>query len=81
MINVPDILFEICEDERVYDPECELIESGILDSYALIELFSKLEDYGIVIQITRIDRTLLKTPKTIEILIDSYIDNNPKISE
>ncbi len=71
MINVSDILYEICEDERVYDPNCELIESGILDSYAMIELFSTLEDNGVCIQPTRVDRTLLKTPLGIQKLIDN----------
>ena len=42
MINVSDLLYEICEDELVYEPDCELIESGLLDSYAMIELFSAL---------------------------------------
>ena len=54
---------------------CELIESGILDSFAFIELFAKLEDYGINIQPTRIDRSLLKTPKTIKTLINEYLEN------
>lgn len=74
MINVSDLLFEICEDDSVYNPDCELLDSGILDSYAFIELFSKLEDYGLSIQPTRIDRKLLKTPRTIEMLINEYAE-------
>ena len=49
-MNIPDIkeiLFEICSDERVYDDSTDLVESGLLDSYAFIELFYKLEEYGI----------------------------------
>ncbi|MGN0628440.1 MAG: hypothetical protein ACI4IW_02300 [Oscillospiraceae bacterium] len=72
MINVSELLYEICEDEHVYDPDCELIESGLLDSYAMIELFSALEDRGIYLQPTRIDRTLLKTPAGIQKLADEY---------
>lgn len=72
MRNVSDLLYELCEDERVYDPDCELIESGLLDSYAMIELFSALEDEGIFLQPTRIDRSLLKTPAGIQKLIDEY---------
>lgn len=72
MINVKEILYEICEDEHVFEPDYDLIENGILDSFAFIELFSKLEDYGIEIQITRIDRNLLKTPKSIETLVNQY---------
>ena len=49
-INVSDLLYEICEDESVYNPDFDLIESGLLDSYAFIELFSRLEDQGIILQ-------------------------------
>lgn len=72
MINVKELLFEICEDEKVYDDNIDLIESGLLDSYAFIELFSKLEDLGIIIQPTRIDRNRLRTIKGIEELIKEY---------
>ena len=73
MIDITKILYEICEDDAVLDPDCELIESGILDSLAFIELFSYLEDEGIMIQPTRIDRTLLKTPRSIAALIEKYL--------
>lgn len=72
MIDVSEILYKICEDEKVYDEDCELIESGILDSYAFIELFYELEDNGIYMQPTRIDRSLLATPKAIKKLISEY---------
>ncbi len=68
-IDVPKLLYEICEDEGVYEENIDLIESGLLDSYAFIELFSRLEDYGINIQPTRIDRSQLRTVKGIESLI------------
>ena len=73
-IDIPKLLYEICEDESVYEENIDLIESGLLDSYAFIELFSKLEDYGINIP-TRIDRSKLKTVKGIEELIDEYLKN------
>jgi len=73
MIDISKILYEICEDDAVLYPDCELIESGILDSLAFIELFSYLEDEGIMIQPTRIDRTLLKTPRSIATLIEKYL--------
>ena len=72
MINIPDLLYELCEDKNVYNPDFDLIESGLFDSFAFIEFFSKLEDVGIVIQPTRIDRTLLRTPRTIEQLVSEY---------
>lgn len=73
-INVKDLLYEICEDELVYKDDIDLVSSGLLDSYAFIELFSRLEDYGINIQPTRIDRSKLKTIKGIENLIEEYLD-------
>lgn len=74
MINIPDLLYEICEDKNVYNPDFDLIESEVFDSYAFIEFFSKLEDNGIIIQPTRIDRSLLRTPRTIEQLVKEHID-------
>ena len=74
-IDVLKLLYEICEDEGVYEKDIDLIESGLLDSYAFIELFSKLEDYGINIQPTRIDRSQLRTVKGIENLINDYLCN------
>ena len=61
MKKIYDMLYEICGDNRVYNPDCELVESGLLDSYAVIELFSRLEDEGIEINPARVDRSLLKT--------------------
>ncbi len=72
-IDVEKLLYEICEDDQVYTKDIDLIESGLLDSYAFIELFSKLEDYGINIQPTRIDRNKLRTIKGIESLINEYL--------
>ncbi len=69
-IDVLKLLYEICEDDLLYEKDIDLIESGILDSYAFIELFSRLEDYGINIQPTRIDRNKLRTIKGIEQLIE-----------
>jgi acyl carrier protein len=73
MIDIPKLLHEICEDDGVFEKDIDLIESGLLDSYAFIELFSRLEDYGIVIQPTRIDRNQLRTVKGIEKLVNDYL--------
>ena len=61
MIDVKKLLYEIIEDDRIFDKEIDLVESGLLDSYAFIELFSRLEDMGINIQPTRIDRNKLRS--------------------
>ena len=77
MIDVCNLLYEICEDKNVYNKDFDLIESGLLDSYAFIELFSKLEDLGVTIQPTRIDRNDLRTPKSIENLINKHLKKIP----
>lgn len=69
MTDLKKLLYEICEDERVFDDDTDLMETGLLDSYATIELLSRLEEEGIEIQLTRIDRSLLHTVKGIEKLI------------
>lgn len=76
MIDVKKLLFEICEDKAVYDEEIDLIESGLMDSLAVIELFEALEDEGIELQPTRIDRNCLRTAEGIERLIREYENGN-----
>lgn len=70
MIDIPKILYEICEDKNVFEPDYDLIENGLLDSFAFIQLFSILEDHGIIIQPTRIDRDKLRTVRGIEELVE-----------
>lgn len=68
-IDVNKLLYTFCEDERVFDDEYDLIENGILDSFAIISFFTYLEDQGIELQITRIDRNRLRTAASIKELI------------
>jgi len=72
-IDVKQLLFEITEDERVFDDNCDLIQNNIMDSYTLISLLSSLEDEGIEIFPTRIDRSMLNNSKSIQQLVDDYI--------
>lgn len=69
MTDIREILYEICEDEKVFEEGTDLFETGILDSYATIELLCRLEEEGVEIQITQIDRNLLRTVKGIETLV------------
>ena len=71
MIDVCKLLYELCDDKAVLNPDCELLESGILDSLAFIELFSKLEDLGNEVFPSRISREVLKTPKSIQDYLNS----------
>ena len=60
----------------IYEKDINLIESGLLDSYAFILLFSTLEDYGVFLEPTRIDRSKLATVSGIQELIDDYLNKN-----
>ena len=72
MIDIEKLLLEITEDERVKDKNIDLLESGVIDSYVFIELFSRLEDEGIYLQPTRVDRNKLRTISGIKELICEY---------
>lgn len=74
MIDVKKILFEICENEKVFDENIDLVESGILDSYGTMELLAAFEDEGIEINITRIDRNLLRSVSGIEKLVSASFE-------
>ena len=78
MKKIYDLLYEICGNKNVCNPDCELIESGLLDSYALSELLSRLEDAGIEINPARIDRSLLKTPAGIAKLVEENENGSSK---
>lgn len=69
MIDVRTLLYQICDDEAVFEDDIDLVESGLLDSLALIELLEALEDEGITIYPTQIDRNLLRSVEGIEALI------------
>lgn len=48
------LLNEFCEHDAPILPKTELLESGLLDSLAFIELLNALEDMGCTLQPTRI---------------------------
>ena len=81
MESIKDILFMICENQDVYKENIDLIDSGLLDSLAIIRLFSYFEDNNIEIQITRIDRNKLRTVKGIEELVSDYLESDSSIKE
>ncbi len=69
MTDIRKLLCEVCGDETAGEPGVDLIESGLLDSLALIELFTRLEDEGIELYPTRIDRERLRTAESIKELV------------
>lgn len=69
--TVKDILLRVCGPGALV-PETDLIESGILDSLAFIELLSDFEDIGIEIQPTQIDKDKFRTIDGIQELVKQY---------
>lgn len=76
MIDIKKILLEVCDDKRVLDPNIDLIEEGIIDSLAFIELFDALSNSGVDIQPTQVKKDDLRSIKNIEELIKRV--NNKK---
>lgn len=69
MIDVGALLVELCEDEAVLEPGVDLLESGLLDSLAVIELFARLEEEGLDLQPTRVDLSRLRSLEGLTALI------------
>ena len=58
---VKKLLVEACSSRRVLEPGIDLLESGLLDSLGLITLLDGLEDMGIEIQPTHVDRSCFRS--------------------
>lgn len=59
--KVRRILVDACGSEEVLRQGIDLLDSGLLDSLGLISLLDGLEDIGIVIQPTQVDRNEFRT--------------------
>ena len=53
---IRNLLVRVCGTEDALDESIDLIDSGILDSLAFIELLTELDFEGISIQPTQVDR-------------------------
>jgi len=65
--EVINLLAEICQDDVVKEnPDIDLFESGLLDSFGTVELLVQVEDrFGITVPITEFDRDTWNTPNNI----------------
>lgn len=65
--QVIELLAEICQDEVVKeDPNIDLFESGLLDSFGTVELLVQVEErFEITVPITEFDRETWNTPNHI----------------
>lgn len=70
--DIKRLLVEACGSEEVLAPGVDLIESGLLDSLALISFLSALEDMDIAIQPTQVDPFKLHTLEGILQLVEQY---------
>jgi D-alanine--poly(phosphoribitol) ligase subunit 2 len=61
------LLAEVCQDDVVKEnPDIDLFENGLLDSFGIIELLVGLEEkFGLMIPITEVEREVWNTPNHI----------------
>ncbi|MDP4087517.1 MAG: D-alanine--poly(phosphoribitol) ligase subunit DltC [Bacillota bacterium] len=65
--QVIELLAEICQDDVVKeDPNIDLFDSALLDSFGTVELLVQVEErFGITVPITEFDRDTWNTPNNI----------------
>ncbi|CAI6317881.1 D-alanine--poly(phosphoribitol) ligase subunit DltC [Bacillus subtilis] len=65
--EVLDVLAEVCQDDIVKEnPDIEIFEEGLLDSFGTVELLLAIENrFGILVPITEFDRDVWNTPNNI----------------
>jgi D-alanine--poly(phosphoribitol) ligase subunit 2 len=65
--QVIELVTEICQDDVVKeDPNIDLFETGLLDSFGTVELLVQIEErFGITVPITEFDRETWNTPRKI----------------
>ena len=68
--TIIEILSDICgADEGEIQPDTELFEEGILDSFGLVQLLVRLEGYGKFLDIASLQRDDVATPDKIAALV------------
>ncbi len=70
-VQVTELLARVCAEPLIRcDDSLELLDSGLLDSLAMITLLTELEDtLGIEIQPSQVSRECWRTPKSIVALV------------
>lgn len=69
---IRNLLVRVCGTEDALDESIDLIDSGILDSLAFIELLTELDFEGISIQPTQVDRNRFRNINSIIELVKEY---------
>ncbi|QSX06741.1 hypothetical protein JYG23_04660 [Sedimentibacter sp. zth1] len=68
--KILEILNKVCASENEICKDTELLDSGILDSYAIIQFIYELELLDIELQLTQISKRDLRNPIAICNLIN-----------
>ncbi|WML31616.1 D-alanine--poly(phosphoribitol) ligase subunit 2 [Neobacillus sp. OS1-32] len=65
--EVISLLAEICQDDVIKEnPDIDLFEAGLLDSFGTVEFLVQVEDrFGLLVPITEFDRDKWNTPNNI----------------
>ena len=69
---IRNLLVRVCGTEDALDESIDLIDNGILDSLAFIELLTELDFEGISIQPTQVDRNRFRNVNSIIELVKEY---------
>ena len=69
---IRNLLVRVCGTEEALDESIDLINSGILDSLAFIDLLTELDFEGISIQPTQVDRNRFRNVNSIIELVKEY---------
>lgn len=72
--QVIELLAEICQDDVVKeDPNIDLFETGLLDSFGTVELLVQIEErFEITVPITEFDREVWNTPNNIALQLADF---------
>ena len=73
--TVKQLLINACGTDEVLREGVDLLDTGLLDSLALITFLTDLEEYGIEIQPTQVDPSQFRTLDGILSLVKTYQDN------
>ena len=70
--TVKQLLANACGSPQALSPGVDLIETGLLDSLAMITFLTDLEEYGIEIQPTQVNPSQFRTLEGILALVKQY---------
>lgn len=69
--KIISILNEIAgADEGEIQPDTELFEEGVLDSFGLVQLLVALEEEGVTLDVADLDRSAVSTPAKLAALAE-----------